>query len=197
MQDRAVGRTRATPATGAQEEARLLAGVARGEMRAFEALYRIYHPRLNRFLLTVTRRQSVVEEAINDTMMAIWTRPDSYRGASKPSTWIFTIAYRKALRALRGQDTPVEDKAADTRPSLEPGPEQQLSRQQAQAELLDAIGELSADHRAVVDLTYFHELGYREIAEIMDCPVDTVKTRMFHARRHLKAKLSGGLADWL
>ena len=59
------------------------------------------------------------------------------------------------------------------------------------------MGELSADHRAVVDLTYFHEIGYREIAELMDCPVDTVKTRMFHARRRLKAMLPGELADWL
>ena len=56
---------------------------------------------------------------------------------------------------------------------------------------------LSADHRAVVDLTYFHGLGYREIAEIMSCPVDTVKTRMFHARRRLKAAFPGSLPDWL
>jgi RNA polymerase sigma factor (sigma-70 family) len=59
------------------------------------------------------------------------------------------------------------------------------------------MSELSHEHRTVVDLSYFHEIGYREIAEIMDCPVDTVKTRMFHARRHLKAKLSGRLGDWL
>ena len=66
-----------------------------------------------------------------------------------------------------------------------------------QQALRGAIDQLSADHRTVVDLTYFHEIGYREIAELMDCPVDTVKTRMFHARRHLKSKLPGELADWL
>jgi RNA polymerase sigma-70 factor (ECF subfamily) len=49
----------------------------------------------------------------------------------------------------------------------------------------------------VVDLTYFHEMGYREIAEVMDCPVDTVKTRMSHARRRLRAMLAGRLNDWL
>ena len=59
------------------------------------------------------------------------------------------------------------------------------------------MDQLSADHRAVVDLTYFHEMGYREIAAIMDCPVDTVKTRMFHARRHLKQALTGDSSDWL
>jgi RNA polymerase sigma-70 factor (ECF subfamily) len=59
------------------------------------------------------------------------------------------------------------------------------------------MNELSPDHRAVVDLTYFHGMGYREIAEVMSCPVDTVKTRMFHARRRLREAMSGGPADWL
>ena len=68
---------------------------------------------------------------------------------------------------------------------------------QAREVLLRAMAELSPDHRAVIDLTYFHQLGYREIAELMGCPPDTVKTRMFHARRRLKTKLSGELADWL
>ena len=57
--------------------------------------------------------------------------------------------------------------------------------------------KLSPEHCAVVDLTYYHELGYREIAEILDCPVDTVKTRMFYARRHLKRVLEGELPDWV
>ena len=59
------------------------------------------------------------------------------------------------------------------------------------------MAELSPDHRAVVDLTYFHELGYREIAEILGCPVDTVKTRMFYARRHLRRCIEGELSDWV
>ena len=63
--------------------------------------------------------------------------------------------------------------------------------------LLRAMEQLSTDHRAVVDLTYFHGLGSREIAEIVDCPVDTVKTRMFHARRRLKQALAGKFSDWL
>jgi len=196
-QGTAESRRRTVTRSDPREEARLLDRVAKGELRAFEELYRLYHPRLSRFLFSVIRRPHLVEEALNDTMLAVWTRPESYSGASKPSTWIFAIAYRKALRALRGQDEPQEDKLAERRPSPEPGPDRQLDRREAQAALLRAIGELSADHRAVVDLCYFHEIGYREIAEIMECPVDTVKTRMFHARRHLKAKLSGELADWL
>ena len=187
----------ATARTGADKEARLIDRVARGDLRAFEDLYRIYHPRLSRFLLNITRRPQLVEEVLSDTLLVVWRRSDGFNGRSKVSTWIFAIAYRKALNALRRLDEPVEDPRADSRESPDPGPEQQLGQSQINEALLGAIAGLSADHRAVVDLAYFHEIGYREIAEIMDCPVDTVKTRMFHARRHLKHKLAGRLADWL
>jgi len=184
-------------ASGVNADASLMARIARRDLRAFEDLYRAYHPRLTRFLMTMTRRPPLVEEVLNDTMMVVWNRPERFNGASKVSTWIFAIAYRTALSALRRQDVPVEDHQADERPSPDPGPERRLGERQAHAALLGALDSLSADHRAVVDLTYFHEMGYREIAEIMACPVDTVKTRMFHARRQLKRILVGQLADWL
>ena len=179
------------------DDARLLALVSAGDLHAFEQLYRAYHPRLKRFLANILRRPHLVDEVLNDTMMVVWRQPEKYNGKSKVSTWIYAIAYRKALKALRRRDEPIEDKTADARPSADPGPEQNVGQRQLQTLLLKAMGELSADHRAVVDLTYFHEIGYREIAEIMDCPVDTVKTRMYYARRHLKRVLSGALADWL
>ncbi|HEV2366144.1 MAG TPA: sigma-70 family RNA polymerase sigma factor [Caulobacteraceae bacterium] len=179
-----------------RDEQELIARVASGDLRAFEALYRLYHPRLTRFLGAITRRAHVVEEALNDTMFVVWRRADSYDGRSKVSTWVFAIAYRKAREALRKLDEPLED-AADTRESAEPAPDHQYGQGQLQKALVQAMAGLSADHRAVVDLTYFHEIGYREIAQIMDCPVDTVKTRMFHARRRLRAMLAGDLADWL
>jgi RNA polymerase sigma-70 factor (ECF subfamily) len=85
----------------------------------------------------------------------------------------------------------------DTRVSEEPQPDEELHHDRLHAALLKAMDQLSADHRAVVDLTYFYGLGYRDIAEIVGCPVDTVKTRMFHARRRLKQVMSGSLVDWL
>jgi RNA polymerase sigma-70 factor (ECF subfamily) len=181
----------------AVDDVRLLERIAEGDTRAFEALYRAYHPRLSRFIGAMLRRPHLVEEVLNDAMLVVWRRPLGYNGKSKVSTWILAIAYRRALKALSKIDDPVEDPGADSRPSPEAGPEQQLARREIRAALRVAMGELSPQHRAVVDLTYFHEAGYREIAEIMDCPVDTVKTRMFHARRHLKVKLAGQLVDWL
>ncbi len=185
------------PAAPVHDDARLLSRVVTGDLRAFETLYRAYHPRLKHFLLRMLRRPALVDEALNDTLMVVWNRADTYNGHSKVSTWIFAIAYRKALKALSRLDEPVEDTFAERRGSDAPGPEQQLGQTQTQALLLEAMHGLSPDHRTVVDLAYFHELGYREIAEIMDCPVDTIKTRMFHARRHLRTRLAGQLSDWL
>ena len=190
-------RDRAAAHAAAEDEAQLMARIRARDLRAFECLYRRYHPRLTRFLINLIRRPTLVEAVLNDTMLVVWNRPDSYNGSSRLSTWIFAIGYRKALKAVSRYDEPQEDALAERRPSGEPGPEHELSRRQTHAALLEALRQLSPDHRAVVDLTYFHEMGYREIAEIMDCPVDTVKTRMYYARRHLKRVMDGALTDWL
>ncbi len=194
-----IGRNQASrqPASSAHDDARLIARVVTGDLRAFETLYKSYHARLSHFLVRLLRRPAVVEEVVNDTMLVVWNRADSYNGQSKVSTWIFAIAYRRALKALRRADEPVEDTFANQRESDAPGPEHLLGQRQVQAVLAGAMETLSSDHRAVVHLAYFQEMGYREIAEIMDCPVDTVKTRMYHARRNLRSALAGELADWL
>ena len=177
------------------DEVRLVGRIAAGDVRAFEALYRAYCPRLTRFLERVVRRAGIVEEVLNDTMLVVWHRADVYNGRCKVSTWIFGIAYRKALKALQRFDEPLEDKAQGDRADPGPGPEQQAGLWQLREALTKALDGLSAEHRAVMDLSYFHGIGCKEIAEIVDCPVGTVKTRMFHARWRLKTLLAGALED--
>ena len=183
--------------SGALAESELLERVKTHDVDAFEKLYRIYQPRLSRFVSNLVKRPQIVEEVLNDTMMVVWQTAASFRGTSKLSTWVFAIAYRKALKARMRWPDPVEDDQAELRPSNDPAPDAELERSRIHGALVGAMSGLSAEQRAVVDLTYFHGLGYREIAEILSCPVDTVKTRMFHARRRLKQALSGTLADWL
>jgi RNA polymerase sigma-70 factor (ECF subfamily) len=175
----------------------LLQRIARRERDAFEALYRAYHPRLTRFLLRLVRRPQLVEEALNDTLMVVWERPDSFHGGSKLSTWIFAIAYRKAMKALGRFDDPREDPEGLERIDEDPDPEENSAGFRRRELLARAMDELSPAHRAVIDLTYYHELDYNEIARILDCPVGTVKTRMFHARRQLRRLVGGGLEDWV
>ena len=167
----------------------LIGRVAAGDLQAFETLFRIYHQRLDRFLSLMTARRTLVEEVLNDTMLVVWRRSQTYNGQSKVSTWIFAIAYRTALKALRDQDEPVETDPADELSSEDPGPEQQLMAEQIRAQVFRGLEALSAEQRSVLVLTYFHDLPYQEIARIVDCPIDTVKTRVFHGRRRLRALL--------
>lgn len=195
-QSAADDRHRATSRSREREEFDLFTRLRNGDRSAFEALYRHYRPRLSRFLLSLTHRRQIVEEVMDDTLMVVWSRPETFNGASRLSTWIFAIAYRKMLKALR-VDEPIEDPNAAALASPDPGPDQHLNEQRVHELLLRAMGELSPNHRAVVDLTYFHEMSYRDIAEIMDCPVETIKTRMFHARRQLRRILASELGDLL
>jgi RNA polymerase sigma-70 factor (ECF subfamily) len=187
--------TAAAPRT--LDERELLERVKARDVDAFERLYRLYQPRLARFLINLVRRPQLVEEVLDDVMMVVWQTAGSFRGTSKLSTWIFAIAYRKALKARARWPDPVEDDGRDARVSSDAAPDAELERSRVRGALVTAMGDLSPEQRAVVDLTYFHGLGYREIAEILSCPVDTVKTRMLHARRRLKQALPGNLADWI
>jgi len=179
------------------EDVALIRRVMRRELAAFEVFYRSYHARLQRFIGLITPRQSIVEEVLNDTMLVVWNRAATFNGQSKVSTWVFSIAYRTALKALRDHDEPVEPPDADRCPSPSPGPEEHRSAEEARAALGRALDGLSHEQRSVLVLTYFHNLPYAEIALIVGCPVDTVKTRAFHGRRRLRALLSGEPEDWL
>ncbi|MBO9671520.1 MAG: sigma-70 family RNA polymerase sigma factor [Sphingobium sp.] len=180
-----------------ESEAELLAALRAGDLRAFETAYRCYQPRLSRFVATIVRARSSIEEVVNDTLMVLWEKADSFSGGSKLSTWLFAIAYRKAIRAHLRFDEPVDSDPVADIPDDDAMPDRDFARARTSKLLQRAIDDLSADHRAVVHLTYFQELSYRDIADIMGCPTDTVKTRMFHARRYLKDKLDGELADWI
>ena len=177
------------------DEVALVGRVASADGVAFEALYRCYYPRLRRFLEQVTRRPQLVEEILNDTMLVVWCKAHTYNRHSKVSTWIFAIAFRKALKALKHIDDAVDFDPEEVASPVESGPEGELLRQELHVLLSHAMSALSAEHRAVIELTYYEGCAYREIAEIMGCPVDTVKTRMFHARRRLRALLAGRVED--
>ena len=183
--------------SGSAADLRLLERIKQGDLDAFQCLYQDFQPRLTRFLMNLVHHPQLVEEVLDDTLLVVWDKAASFKGESKLSTWIFAIAYRKAMKALRKHDLPLEDMQAQGRASEEPGPEEDWARKRVHGLLRSAMTKLSPQHRAVVDLTYFHDLGYREVAEILKCPVDTVKTRMFYARRYLRESLDGELDDWL
>jgi RNA polymerase sigma-70 factor (ECF subfamily) len=166
-------------------ETSLLRRIAAKDRKAFEALYHRYDRRLFAFILKLTRRADMVEEILNDVLLAIWKGAGGYDERSRPSTWIFGIAWHKASKALsRRRPEPMGELEAE--PVDYDEPESLLARRELATVLGRALGVLPAEQRAVVEMTYYLGLSYQEIAEIMGCPVNTVKTRMFHARRRLR-----------
>jgi RNA polymerase sigma-70 factor (ECF subfamily) len=170
----------------------LLSRIAEGDRNALRQLYGTYYHPLLRFIYRITGRLELAQEGVNDVMLVVWRSSRAFGGRSSVSTWIMGIAYRKALKLLAAS------RRWTTRFSGVPFDEL-VERSDALAEqsddgdlrdLLDvALRHLSAEHRAVVELTYFYGCSYEEIAAIAACPVNTVKTRMFHARAKLKKLL--------
>lgn len=169
-------------------ERELLRRVSAGDRDAFRDLYLRYHRRLARFLTRLTNRYEDAEEIINDTLWIVWQRAGEFRNASRVSTWIMGIAYRRALNMLRRattHDRVMKLEIAEGEPTASDSAQQLEERQ-----LLDAgLAQLPLEQRLVLEFTYYLDHSCEEIAEIMDCPVNTVKTRMFNARRKLRVML--------
>jgi RNA polymerase sigma factor (sigma-70 family) len=174
------------------DEVRLLRQVAAKDRKAFEALYHLYYRRLFSYLLKLTRQADLVEEILDDVLFAVWEGAGGFDGRSRVSTWIFGIAYHKALKRLARRREPPEAEADPLREPVDAEePESLMARREITSTLGQALGALSPEQRAVVELTYYYGLSYQEISDIVGCPVNTVKTRMFHARRRLKEILPG------
>jgi RNA polymerase sigma-70 factor, ECF subfamily len=167
-------------------ELALLARIAAQDAQAMHELYHLYHRRLARFLMRLTSRYELAEEIINDTFWVIWQHAADFRGASQVSTWVFGIAYRRGLKTLK--------RVRPDRFAEEGEAPEQFEEPWLQAELREwlavGLGKLPHEQRMVLELAYHAGHSCEEIATIIQCPVNTVKTRMFHARRKLKGLLT-------
>jgi RNA polymerase sigma-70 factor, ECF subfamily len=172
-----------------QRELELLQRIVNRDRAAFRELYLIYHRRLARFLMRMTPRHELVEEVINDTLWTVWQKAADFRGASRVSTWIVGIAYRRALKALRQSKTSqstISDDMSLSVAAVVPDPQ---TLDETRQWLERAMAELPIEQRLVLEFSYLLGHSCEEIAEIMQCPVNTVKTRMFHARDKLRISL--------
>jgi RNA polymerase sigma factor (sigma-70 family) len=174
-------------------DAELLGLVAGGDRHAFEVLYRAYFPRLTRFLNRMTRNVQAIEEIVNDVMLVVWQKAASFDGSCKVSTWIFAIAYRQCCKMLHKLDDPLDSFPDAIASETSCQPERQFEQLRLADELGAALDTLPLAQRAAFQLTFYHDMSCAEVADIMDCPVNTVKTRLFHARRRLALLFEGQL----
>jgi len=159
---------------------------------ALAELYNRYRHSLGSFLRRKIYQDKLVEEVYNDVMMTVWQKAGSFRGESKVSTWIFGVAYRICMSHSRKEMKHTKNKTEIEFDTLEAKPEETYDS--STSDMIDqlrvATAKLSDNHREVIELSYFHGHSMTAISEIVGCPVNTVKTRLFHAREKLKSSLA-------
>lgn len=173
-----------------------LGQTARGDRDAFERLYRAYQRRIFGYLFRMVGGAEPAEELTSDVMLEVWKSAASFKGESQVSTWIFGIARFKALSFLRRPRSESVDVAqAVDIPDPHELPDATLVRHSMRTGIKEALSRLSEEHREVVELTFFEGFSYPEIARLLECPVNTVKTRMFYARKQLRELLGTEMAS--
>lgn len=175
----------------------LLALVARGDRRAFEALYDLTSPQVYGVVRRVLRDPAQSEEVAQDVLVEVWrtaTRFDRSRGTARG--WVLTMAHRRAIDRVRSEqasrdreervaqrqtDRPFDGVAAEVEQRFE-----------AQA-VRDALSQLTAVQREAIELAYYGGNTYREVASLLDTPLGTVKTRVRDGLTRLRDAMEVGL----
>lgn len=167
------------------DEQSLLRRIAEKDRAALTRLYEAYHGRLFKFVFRLTNSHATADELANDIMLVVWQKAATFRGESKVSTWIFGIAYRVTMRRVSKKKL-----ALAPQQRLEEIPQDPGLPLEIEDWVRQGISELPAAQQTTVMLVFYLGLSYEETAAVTDCPVNTVKTRMYHARRKLKDLLS-------
>jgi len=145
-----------------------------------------HHLRVLRFIMRITRNESMAEDLTNEVFLEVWRNAHKFEGRSAVSTWMLSIAHHRTVDLLRKRsESELDDDTAGRIPDQADSPEINAAKQDKSAQIRVCMDQLSAEHREIIDLVYYHEKSIREIAEIIGIPEGTVKTRMFHARKKL------------
>jgi RNA polymerase sigma-70 factor, ECF subfamily len=161
----------------------LIKSIAKGDKRAIEVLFVRHNVRVFRFALRLIRDESMAEDLVSEVFFDAWRQAGKFEGRSQVSTWLLGICRNKAMAATkRRSDAQLDDKSATT--IVDPADDQAVSIEKSErsAILRKCLTRLSAAHREIIDLVYYHEKSIDEAAEIISIPRNTVKTRMHYAR---------------
>jgi RNA polymerase sigma-70 factor (ECF subfamily) len=167
-------------------DAALIQSIADGNRDAMRVLFARYKVRIYRFLLRFIADNSAAEDLVSEVFLDVWRQAAGFQGRSQVGTWLLAIARNKALSTLRRRST--EELDEDAAAAVEdPGnnPEVTMQNRQQSEILRNCLTNLSPAHREVIDLVYYHEKSIDEVAEIIGVPHNTVKTRMFYARKQM------------
>jgi len=164
----------------------LIGRIAKGDRLAMQVLFARHHVRVYRFVLRLVGNPTTAEDLISEVFLDVWRQADRFEGRSAVSTWMLAIARFKALSALRKRpDEELDEETAATIEDTADTPEVALEKKDKSTVLRQCLEKLSPEHKEIIDLVYYHEKSVEKVAEIVGIPENTVKTRMFYARKKL------------
>jgi RNA polymerase sigma-70 factor, ECF subfamily len=185
--------TAQTSTSSARRETRiadeaLIRQIADGNKLAMRALFARHQVKIYRFALRIVRDASLADDVVSETFIDAWQHADRFEGRSTASTWLLGIARHKALTAANRRPTESLDcEMAQTVVDPSADPEASLGHKDRGAVIRRCLQQLSPEHAEIIDLVYYQEKSIKEIVEILGIPENTVKTRMFYARKRLAA----------
>ena len=166
----------------------LIKQIAEGNKLAMRALFARHQLRVYRFALRIVRDSTLAEDVVSEVFIDAWQHAGRYEGRSTVSTWLLGICRHKALTAANRR--PTESIDSETAMNVvDPGntPEAELGQKDTGTVIRRCLAALSAEHAEMIDLVYYQEKSIKEIVQILAIPENTVKTRMFYARKRLAA----------
>jgi RNA polymerase sigma-70 factor (ECF subfamily) len=170
----------------AQADELLISRIARGDRLAMQVLFARHHVRIYRFVLRLMRDEMAAEDVISEVFLDVWRQANRFEGRSAVSTWLIAIARFKALSMLRKRrEDGLDDEMAESIEEPSDNPGVAVEKLDKGTKLRACLAALSREHREVIDLVYYHEKSVEEVAQIVGIPENTVKTRMFYARKKL------------
>ena len=174
--------------------------ISKGDQRAFSQLYLRYQPRLVKYCARVLRDDiAQAADLVDEAMFDVWRSAENFAGRSKVSTWIYSITRNKMVSWLRktSEMTLEDESILDAMIDPAASPHEELALDDMKQQLLRLMDQLTEEHREVIRLTYFEDKSVKEVAIVLDISENTVKTRMFYARKRLAQLLEkAGIVDF-
>lgn len=181
----------ATDMNDLQHDIALMQRIADKDEAALQSLYADCGQRMYAYALRLTSDPALAEDVVQDALMAVWHSARKFRGEGRLMAWLLGIVHHTAIKTLRRKPAlSLSTEMENSLPAHDPLPEETVQAKEQTRLVKSALNQLSAEHRAVLELVFYQGMSLNEAAAVCNCPVGTVKSRLSYARKHLRGLLN-------